>query len=70
MRRAGEKIPTYTIYQDKCKKCKTCIGRFGCPAIYYADDESIQIDETQCNSCGNCVDVCPFDAISKKEVDI
>jgi indolepyruvate ferredoxin oxidoreductase alpha subunit len=68
MRRAGEKIPVYTIDQDKCTKCKTCIGRFGCPAFYYAADESIHIDETQCNSCGNCVEICPFDAISKKEV--
>jgi indolepyruvate ferredoxin oxidoreductase alpha subunit len=66
-RRAGEKIPVYTIDQEMCKKCKTCIGRFGCPAFYYGDDGSIHIDETQCNGCGNCVNVCPFGAISEKE---
>ncbi len=67
MRRAGEKISLYLIDQEKCNQCKTCIGRFGCTAFYYADDGSIHIDETQCNGCGNCVEICPFDAISKKE---
>jgi len=66
-RKAGEKIPVYTIDQEKCKKCKTCIGRFGCPAFYYADDGSVHIDEQQCNGCGNCVQICPFEAISKKK---
>jgi len=66
-RKAGEKISVYTIDQGKCKKCKICIGKFGCPAFYYAEDDSIHIDEQQCNGCGNCVLVCPFDAISKKK---
>ncbi|UCH72293.1 MAG: indolepyruvate ferredoxin oxidoreductase subunit alpha [Thermoplasmatales archaeon] len=66
-RKAGIKIPIYQIYQDECKHCETCIGRFGCPAIYYAEDESIHIDATQCNGCGNCADVCPFGAIHKTE---
>ena len=67
MRRAGEKIALYHIDQEKCTKCKTCIGRFGCTAFYYADDGSIHIDEAQCNGCGNCVDVCTFGAISEGE---
>ena len=66
-RKTGKKIPTYEIDQDKCKHCKTCIGQFGCPAFYYAEDESIHIDELQCNGCGDCVQICPFDSISKKE---
>jgi indolepyruvate ferredoxin oxidoreductase alpha subunit len=66
-RRAGEKTALYTIDQNTCKKCKTCIGRFGCPAIYYDEDENIHIDETQCNGCGNCADICPFGAIKTKE---
>ena len=65
--RRGEKIPVYQIDQDKCKKCKTCIGRFGCPALYFGEDGSILIDEQQCNGCGNCAIICPFGAIYKKE---
>jgi indolepyruvate ferredoxin oxidoreductase alpha subunit len=64
---AGMDIPVYYIDQEKCQQCKTCIGRFACPAIYYAEDDSIHIDETQCNGCGDCADICPFEAISKKE---
>jgi len=66
-RKVGEEIPGYVIDQEKCKKCKTCIGKFGCTAFYYEEDESIHIDEQQCNGCGNCVQICPFGAISKKK---
>jgi indolepyruvate ferredoxin oxidoreductase alpha subunit len=48
---------------DNCKKCKMCM-KLGCPAISW-DGETIQIDTTQCNGCGLCVNVCPFGAIEK-----
>ncbi len=66
-RKRNESIRVYQIDQEKCKKCKTCIGKFGCPAIYFEEDESIHIDMNQCNGCGNCATVCPFNAIFKKE---
>lgn len=66
-RKRGEKIKIYQIDQEKCQQCKTCIGRFGCPAIYYEEDGSIHIDAQQCNGCGNCATVCPFEAIYVKE---
>jgi len=66
-KRRGEKIFVYEIDQNTCRRCKTCIGRFGCPAIYYGDDESVNIDPQQCNGCGHCAIVCPFNAIKKKE---
>jgi len=66
-RKSGEEKSVYCIDQEKCNQCKTCIGRFGCPAFYYAEDGGIHIDEMQCNGCGNCVQICPFDAIHKKE---
>jgi indolepyruvate ferredoxin oxidoreductase alpha subunit len=63
----GEDIFIYEIDQQKCKKCKICIAQFGCPAFYYDKDGSIFIDAQQCNGCGNCASICPFDAISPKE---
>ncbi len=66
-RKAGSTIPVYVIDQEKCKQCKLCISGFGCPAFYFADDDSIHIDEQQCNGCGNCVQICAFEAISVKK---
>jgi indolepyruvate ferredoxin oxidoreductase alpha subunit len=63
-RKAKEEIQLYHINQEICKRCKTCIGRFGCPALYFAEDGSVHIDAAQCNGCGNCAQVCPFGAIS------
>lgn len=48
---------------DKCKKCKLCM-KLGCPAISVTDN-CVKIDATQCNGCGLCLNVCPFDAIKK-----
>jgi indolepyruvate ferredoxin oxidoreductase alpha subunit len=66
-RKKGNKIPTYEINQNKCRKCKTCIQQFGCPALYFDEDKNIIIDQQQCNGCGNCADICPFEAIQQKE---
>jgi len=49
---------------DNCKKCKLCM-KLGCPAISF-DGENIKIDLAQCNGCGLCVNVCPFNAIVKE----
>ncbi len=49
---------------ENCKNCKLCM-KLGCPAISIKDDKVI-IDQTQCNGCGLCVNVCPFGAISKE----
>lgn len=53
------------VINDKCRKCKMCM-KLGCPAISF-DGESIKIDETQCNGCGLCFNVCPFGAMEKGE---
>ena len=50
---------------DKCKNCKLCM-KLGCPAISLKDGKPF-IDETQCNGCGLCMNVCPFGAIEKEE---
>ena len=50
---------------ENCKKCKMCM-KLGCPAISLKGDEVV-IDPTQCNGCGLCINVCPFEAISKDD---
>ncbi len=58
------KYSPITLIADKCVKCKKCINTTGCPAISLGKD-SILIDKGQCNNCGLCAKVCPFDAIVK-----
>jgi len=47
---------------DKCKKCGMCL-KPGCPALTKNEDGTIAIDETMCNGCGLCKQLCKFDAI-------
>ena len=50
---------------EKCKKCGACL-RPGCPALTKNEDGTISIDETMCNACGLCMQLCKFDAIKKE----
>jgi len=56
----------HCVVTENCKKCKMCM-KLGCPAISENTDGSIKIDLTQCNGCGLCMNVCPFDAIKKED---
>lgn len=49
------------VNQEKCRKCKSCL-KIGCPAISMKDNV-VSIDESQCNGCTVCLQVCPFNAI-------
>ncbi len=49
---------------DDCKNCKLCM-KLGCPAISLKDGKPY-IDESQCNGCGLCTGVCPFNCIKKE----
>ncbi len=51
---------------DNCKNCKMCM-KLGCPAISEDGNGGVKIDLTQCNGCGLCMNVCPFDAIVKED---
>ncbi len=53
------------VDSEKCRSCKKCM-KLGCPAIVFEDGKA-KIQETQCNGCGLCINVCPFNAISKEE---
>ncbi len=48
---------------DNCRKCKMCL-KTGCPALQFKNGV-VSIDETMCNGCGLCKDVCPFNAIER-----
>ncbi len=50
---------------EKCKKCGACL-RPGCPALTRNEDGTISIDDTMCNGCGLCMQLCKFDAIKKE----
>jgi indolepyruvate ferredoxin oxidoreductase alpha subunit len=59
------------VYEDagegskpRCKKCGACL-RPGCPALTKAVDQTIVIDQTMCNGCGLCMQLCKFGAIEQ-----
>ena len=60
----GEVLENAAIDRDKCKNCKACLQKFGCPAMYLEDDR-VEIKENLCNGCGMCIDiaVCKYEAI-------
>lgn len=59
----GNSFPDKCIpIPEKCRKCGACL-RPGCPALTKNEDGTISIDETMCNGCGLCAQLCKFDAI-------
>ncbi len=52
------------IDQEACKKCRTCVDRFQCPAISSIDKVQT-IDDALCAGCGVCAQVCPYKAIKE-----
>ncbi len=56
------------IDSDKCTQCGRCL-KIGCPAIYKksTNKKAITIDEILCTGCGFCTQVCPKEAIFRKQ---
>ncbi len=65
-RKIGKEIIPYQVDQEKCTKCHVCVERFGCVALTLVDGV-VTIDETLCDGCGVCAQVCAFDAIQEVE---
>ncbi len=63
-RKTPEGIIPYFIDQDECRKCRMCVGKFGCIALY-VEGEDIMINQQLCDGCGVCSQVCPFGAIKR-----
>ena len=58
-----DKGDPYAVDEDACTKCAACV-KLGCPAI--GRDERTKfafIDTGICVGCGQCVQVCKYDAI-------
>ena len=53
------------VDKEKCIGCKMC-QKVGCPAITIKDNKA-EIDNNQCVGCTVCNQVCPKQAINKKE---
>ena len=60
----GAIVRKHYIDQDACKKCRTCVDRFQCPAISSMDKVQT-IDQALCAGCGVCAQVCPYKAIKE-----
>jgi len=54
----------YQVNQEECRQCHLCTNKFGCIALV-REGEKVIIDETQCVGCGQCAQICPFDAIEQ-----
>ena len=61
-RRVGVYPVAYRVNDDKCTACGLCYKAFNCPAIYSKDDGKAYINELLCTGCGECAQICPFDA--------
>ncbi|UCE80642.1 MAG: indolepyruvate ferredoxin oxidoreductase subunit alpha [Methanobacteriota archaeon] len=62
----GAIIRRHHVDQDACKKCRTCVTKFQCPAI--SSIGKVQsIDRNLCAGCGVCANVCPYDAIKEDD---
>lgn len=50
--------------EENCTECGRC-RRLGCPALVFKTEKPT-LDTTLCNSCGQCVQVCRFNALQKE----
>ena len=55
----------YSVCGEKCIDCRKCIKEIGCPGLVVMDGK-VTVDESLCNGCGLCAQICPTKAIEKK----
>jgi len=59
-------LVTYSIVEDKCKRCGICVINCPVKAINGDKESGFSIVPEKCVKCGRCLDVCKFKAINKK----
>ncbi len=55
---------------EKCKgeKCMVCLREFPCPGLMYSQESAtVRVNEAVCTHCGDCAQICRFDAIGRTE---
>lgn len=58
----GQYTPEFD--SEKCRGCTKCVIETTCPMkAAHMKDDMLEIDPSVCNSCGRCVEKCPFGAI-------
>ncbi len=64
----SENIRFKNVFVDKdmCEGCKVCIDNFECPSLIFKDSV-VEIDQSTCINCGQCVVSCPFGAIKVEQ---
>ncbi len=60
----------FFISPQRCRKCNECYSVLTCPAIYKNAEGDLFIDETLCNGCSVCHQICPNGAIMKIGVSL
>lgn len=56
------KKPAVKFVESNCNNCDKCVSQLACPAISKIN-EKITIDESQCDGCGACIQVCKYGAL-------
>lgn len=60
--------PVYYVDQDACTGCNLCLSAYGCPALMWDEDErKASIDTILCMGCDSCAQVCPANAILRRQ---
>lgn len=60
------KLYRYHIRKESCKRCMTCIKVCPLDAIHQIPDNTLEIDQKRCDSCGLCYENCNLRVIVKK----
>jgi indolepyruvate ferredoxin oxidoreductase alpha subunit len=64
---AKKKQIVVDVDPEKCDKCLNCLKELTCPAIYVAEDGSVNVDPMFCRGCTVCIQTCPEKAIGVKK---
>ncbi len=71
MKRTRSKPFAMAVNPEECRgaECTICYAKLRCPAfVTEGETGKAMIREEACPGCGVCADICPFKAISRKEV--